>query len=189
MMSTTINLGSGRPFKPVLALAVALLVAGLHLTALANRVVTLAWDASSDTNVTGYVIYYGSQSGVYTNQFKVGNVSSASITLPADGGTYYISATSCDADGNESDFSNETVITTPLATTSTTAPADILTGAGFVNGHFGFTVSGTPGAQYVIQISTNLVNWISVETNTSPFVYSDAGSGADAKRFYRPVAL
>jgi hypothetical protein len=185
MMNNTVKAWGGRSLKRLLAAV--LLLAGTQLPALANRAVPLAWDASSDTNVTGYVIHYGTQSGVYTNHLNVGNVTNASITLPADGGRYYISATSYDADGNQSDFSNETVITTPLATTTT--PADILTGAGFVNGHFGFTVSGTPGARYAIQISTNLVNWISVQTNTSPFVYTDAGSGVDAKRFYRPVAL
>jgi hypothetical protein len=176
-----------RVWNPIRALLIGSLLTGtVPLTVLASHAVALAWDASSDASVTGYVLHYGTESGVYTNHIHVGNATSFSLTLPADGATYYIAATSADADGNESDYSNETAITTPAVVSS---PVDILTGAGFANGHFGFTVSGTPGVQYVIQISTNLVDWVSVQTNTSPFAYTDPTSGADANRFYRPVAL
>ena len=35
---------------------------------------TLVWDPSPDPAVTGYRLFYGTQSGVYTNQVDVGNV-------------------------------------------------------------------------------------------------------------------
>ncbi len=70
------------------------------------------------------------------------------------------------------------------------APA-FLESAGVVNGHFTFTVTGTgtAGSQYAVQSSSDLVNWISVQTNTAPFVFTDLGSSATDKKFYRAASL
>jgi len=73
--------------------------------------IKLAWDASSDPTVTGYWVYYGTQSGVYENYQDTGAVSSnpVSFTLTSllKGKTYYIAVTAYDTYRNESDFSNE----------------------------------------------------------------------------------
>ena len=122
-----------------------------QLPVLASQTVTLAWDPSGDANVAGYVIHYGTQSGVYTNSVDVGNVTSAEIPISADGSTYYFAATTYDVSGNTSTFSNETSYTTQ------TIIADALSQAGFANGQFGFNVSGVIGTQYVILASTNLI--------------------------------
>ena len=34
---------------------------------------TLAWDQSTDPNVAGYVLYWGTHSGVYSSQSNVEN--------------------------------------------------------------------------------------------------------------------
>lgn len=67
-----------------------------------------------------------------------------------------------------------------------TATAAVLTQAGFTNGQFVFTLSGSVGASYVVQTSTNLAatNWIPVFTNVSPFIFTDANLTAPQK-FYR----
>lgn len=159
------------------------LVLGFQLSVLASQTVSLAWDPSGEANVAGYVIHYGTQSGVYTNSVDVGNVTSASISVPADGSTYYFAATTYDSAGNTSAFSNETSYTTQAVI------ADALSQAGFANGQFGFNVSGVAGTQYVVLASTNLITWVPVQTNTAPFAFTDTNPGRFAQRFYRSVAL
>jgi len=70
-------------------------------------VVNLAWDRSPDTTVTGYRIYRGVESGVYTNSFAVGNKTNATVGGLVGGRSYYFAATAYDAVGTESTFSNE----------------------------------------------------------------------------------
>ena len=73
--------------------------------------VPLAWTASPSPNVNNYFVYYGVGSLQYTNKIAVGNVTSATITLPTWGVKYYFSVTA-QAGTLESLFSNE-VSTTP----------------------------------------------------------------------------
>jgi hypothetical protein len=79
--------------------------------------VELKWD-QSPSQVAGYVIYYGTSSkgnakhpDDFTYEFSevIENTDATSVTLEAlpDGEMYYFSATAFDADGEESDFSNE----------------------------------------------------------------------------------
>jgi hypothetical protein len=69
--------------------------------------VALEWSASPDTNVAGYVIYYGRASGNYPNSINVGSVISATLPFLADGIVWYIAVTAVTDEGLESDFSNE----------------------------------------------------------------------------------
>ena len=65
-----------------------------------------------------------------------------------------------------------------------------LTSAAFTNGQFVLTVSGSVGASYVVQTSTNLAanNWISLFTNAAPFTFTDTNITASPQRFYRAVS-
>jgi endonuclease/exonuclease/phosphatase family metal-dependent hydrolase len=67
------------------------------------------------------------------------------------------------------------------------APA--LTQVGFANGQFQFTVSGSAGADYIVQTATNLAapDWISVFTNVSPFIYTNANPTVP-QQYYRAAA-
>jgi hypothetical protein len=59
---------------------------------------------------------------------------------------------------------------------------------GFTGGVFGFDVSGPPGASVVIQASTDLQNWIPLQTNllgSGLLYFSDSQSPANVRRFYR----
>jgi hypothetical protein len=82
-----------------------------------------------------------------------------------------------------------------VASTSSTLPAPaapaFLESAGVVDGHFSFTVTGTgtAGSQYAVQSSADLVNWTSMQTNTAPFVFTDLGSSATDKKFYRAASV
>jgi hypothetical protein len=58
---------------------------------------------------------------------------------------------------------------------------------GFTNGIFQMTFAGPVGSNYVLQVSTNLLQWTSIWTNTpatSPFVLTDPRAPGWA-RFYR----
>ncbi len=73
-------------------------------------------------------------------------------------------------------------------TVSTIAPAQPqLSGLSFSNGSFSLTVNGGSGT-YVVQTSTNLVDWISIYTNASstpPFTWSDSNAASVGQKFYR----
>ena len=62
-----------------------------------------------------------------------------------------------------------------------------LSPATHASGQYALTVAGVPGYKYVVQASTNLVNWVSMQTNTAPFTFVDADAGKFRQRFYRSV--
>jgi hypothetical protein len=65
----------------------------------------------SPADIQGYKVYYGTSSRSYSHGLPVGNVTSIMISdlnFPA-GGTYYVAVTDYDANGSESDYSDELV--------------------------------------------------------------------------------
>jgi len=70
-----------------------------------------------------------------------------------------------------------------------TAAASLAAPATASPGQFAVAVSGVPGYQYVVQASTDLTNWISLQTNVAPFNFVDANSGQFPRRFYRTFYL
>jgi hypothetical protein len=71
----------------------------------------------------------------------------------------------------------------------TVLPGISFTSAGFsANGAFQLGVSGLPGDSYVLQASTNLIDWTSISTNqifSNPFNLSDSNASNFPQRFYR----
>ena len=51
--------------------------------------------------------------------------------------------------------------------------------------NFQFTVGGVPGFNYAVECSSNLIDWVSLITNTSPFDFSDTNTPGNPQRFYR----
>jgi fibronectin type 3 domain-containing protein len=68
--------------------------------------VTLQWDASVTPTVTGYKVYYGLESRLYGTPITIGNITTYTVTA-LGAGTFFFAVTAIDAQGNESDFSNE----------------------------------------------------------------------------------
>ncbi len=69
-------------------------------------------------------------------------------------------------------------------------PGLILTNPSVANGQFKVTVRGTAGQRFAVEASSNLVNWISLDTNTfvtNSFEWSDAGASGFINRFYRAL--
>lgn len=106
---------SERVFPTVMA-AIALLVAIIALTcALAHAaVVTLAWDAVPDPEVTGYKVYVGTASGTYGTPIDCKNVTTCAVNGLHLGTKYYFAATAYAASGIESGYSNEVSYTVPV---------------------------------------------------------------------------
>jgi hypothetical protein len=79
----------------------------LASSALAEQSVTLAWDPNPETDIGGYIVYYGSASRNYTNAINVGNVTTNTVRGLVDGATYFFAVTAYNTNGLESDFSDE----------------------------------------------------------------------------------
>lgn len=116
-----------------------------------------------------------------------GNVITATISGLAPDTTYYFAATTYDTFGNESDYSNETTYHTP-SPTGTGGTEATLTSVTLAGGQLGFQLSEVVGHTYVVQASTDLINWVSVETNMAPFTFVDSAP-ALPQQFYRAIEL
>ena len=148
----------------------------------ADESVTLAWYPSTSPDVADYKIYYGTASQDYSEVVDAGNNTSVTIDGLVPGTTYYFAATTVDSGGNESGFSNEASYTVPV----TPAALTLLASAG---GQFSFTVSGDAGQLYVVQASTNLIDWVSIQTNIAPFLFTDTNAAGFSQRYYRAFYL
>jgi uncharacterized repeat protein (TIGR03803 family) len=61
---------------------------------------------------------------------------------------------------------------------------------GFTNGGFGFDLTGTSGSRVIIQGSTDLTNWIPLQTNsfgTNPLYFFDPQAPSNPHQFYRAM--
>jgi hypothetical protein len=75
--------------------------------------VTLAWDASPDTNAVGYVLYYGTASGAYDFRLDVATNKTVTVANLTEGQTYFFVVTAYDSEGMESEPSNEVTFVVP----------------------------------------------------------------------------
>ncbi len=131
----------------LLEIVVGLFVGIGHLTAQVVPPISLAWNASPSSDVSGYIVRYGTTSGVYSSATNVGNQTSASVTGLQAGQTYYLVVTACNAAGVESLPSNEAtyqaamnlpviMLSDPIAGASFQSPATInLAASVTANGH------------------------------------------------------
>ncbi|MCP4713955.1 MAG: fibronectin type III domain-containing protein, partial [Deltaproteobacteria bacterium] len=95
--------------------------------------VNLAWDASQG-EVAGYRLYYGVQSRQYGSVLDVGTVTNYTVYSLADGSSYYFALKAYDAQGQQSDYSDEIIyavagVTTTVPATTTTAQVTTTTPA------------------------------------------------------------
>ena len=147
----------------------------------AGVIVPLAWNQSPDPTVTGYNVYYGTASHTYTNHLHLGNVTNATITGLTAGVTYYFAATSYNAAGTESSYSNEasSVVPPPVPDLQLRAAA----------GQFILTVNGPAGQTNQILASPDLKTWTVIGTVTlgtgGSLNFTDPNAAAFPRRFYR----
>ncbi len=80
--------------------------------------------------------------------------------------------------GNFDIHFDESLVPTPLH----------LDSPSLASGVFQFSVGGGPGSHYVVKASTNLLDWVSLLTNASPFTFSDQGAANLPGRYYRALS-
>ena len=96
-------------------------------------VITLQWDANTEGDLAGYIIYYGTASGLYDKSVDVKNVTTYTLTDLDLCTRYYVAVKAYDYSGNISDSSNEVngfpkgappaaIAVSPAGTVTTTTP-------------------------------------------------------------------
>ena len=98
-------LGAMSPRTLRIACALSMALSGIARPS-AAATLTLAWDHSSSTATTGYLVSYGTQPTKYTTTVKAGYVTSVSITV-AEGTMYYFVVQAYDASGATGPMSAE----------------------------------------------------------------------------------
>jgi hypothetical protein len=63
----------------------------------------------------------------------------------------------------------------------------LLSGTNLQSGGFSLGGPGIPGCNFIVEASTNLVNWQPLQTNPSPFTFIDTNAANYPMRFYRAV--
>ena len=71
----------------------------------------------------------------------------------------------------------------------TTAAAVLNVPSSSTGGQFQFSITGVPGFNYAIEASTNMVDWMPLATNMSPFTFVDGDATNFPARYYRSVYL
>jgi len=129
-----------------------------------QRTARLSWDENTETDLTGYRLYYGKQSGQHGTAIDVGNQTACAVSGLEPGIDYYFSVTAYDANQEESLPSNEAL----SSEKDKTAPAIS-----------GIRVTG-------ITNSSAIITW---DTNESTQGSLDYGTTAAFDRtFYSPSA-
>jgi len=156
--------------------------AGRHPAAAQN--IILEWDASNSPDVTGYNLYYGTNSGSYPVKIDAGDSTSVTISNLLAGVTYYFVATAYDANGDESAYSNEVTFILPGILTLT--PGANAGDPALIQ----FPVA--PGHWYEVQATSNFQTWSTlwqteVAVSNIWVQYTDPDTGAFNSRFYRLI--
>jgi hypothetical protein len=146
-----------------LALALLLFVS----QALAAGSVTLSWNACTNPIVAGSKIFYGGQTGVYTNSVDAAHATNITIGGLAPATSYFFAAVSYTTNGLTSPFSNEVSYRVP----SDAPPPPIrLTIARKFNGtnhmltNLTVTASSAPATAWAWNASSNLAAWSTIAT-------------------------
>jgi hypothetical protein len=149
-----------------------------------SQSVPLAWDPNPDTDVAGYVVYYGNASGNYSSSLDVGTNTTATIPGLKEGQTNYFAVTAYNSARVESAPSSEIAFIVPgvLVVGPRATTTDPLT--------LNFPVA--PGHWYEVQATTNLTSWTTIWQSTAAtsnawVQFQDPKAGLFAKRFYRTI--
>jgi hypothetical protein len=144
------------------------------------QVVTLTWDPNLESDVAGYNVYYGTSSGQYTERLDVGQSTTATIIDLPSGRCVFFAVTAYNTAGVESDFSEEVCNSTLHFTSYSMAEK---------GGDFFCNMSGNIGQAFVIETTTNLVDWTAVATNillnSSTSLCMTGNVSSSGMRFYR----
>jgi hypothetical protein len=102
------------------AVVAALVVSAASVASAQTSVVTAPWDANTDGQTSGYVVYYGTSTGAYQWSYDAGNQTSAQLTLTR-GATYYFSVRGYNSSAQLGPGSTEATIAIAATVTAPTA--------------------------------------------------------------------
>ncbi len=115
------------------------LIIVLYAASLSAGQLTLSWtspvvnaDGTYLTDLAGFKIYYGTESGNYPNTIDVGNVTMHLINDLPDGIPHFFTVAAYDTSGNESGYSNEEYRITPTSPAPSEVSCDIPAECGLV---------------------------------------------------------
>ncbi|MGO8701301.1 MAG: immunoglobulin domain-containing protein [Limisphaerales bacterium] len=139
---------------------------------------------------------------VYTLESGVANVGARSLTVDFSGANPVIYAITAETSSNRliaitdsgpagaavtlaTSPANELYRAVKFTPASIALPAPSLSGAAFAGGKFSFSVAGGTGYSYVVQSSSNLINWTPLQTNVAPFAFTLTNGAAYSRLFFR----
>ena len=161
-LSSNVFVSDSLPLAP----GVTLVSSNTTLGVITNFGSTLIWTVGTlavNSGATMNLNFSVNNTGIYTNAANVGAVT---IDPNPDDDSIIV-------------YANVAVSTPPMLT------PHVATGGG--NHGFQLTITNDAGANIVIQASTNLVNWVPISTNLSPFTYTNLDSTNYQMRFYRAM--
>ena len=133
-------------------------------------------------NVAVGMVYYSLNGSSWTAATTGNNWTNWTALAMLKPGTNTVRAYAMDTSGNISPTNSSTVnLVVPPAALA------ILSSTTYADGQYDFVVSGAAGYKYMVQASTDLVNWVSIQTNTAPFAFVDTNAGQFSQRFYRSI--
>lgn len=152
--------------------------------------VTLGWEPNPEERVEGYIVYYGTESGVYDNSIDVGLSTEAIVPDLIEGTGYYFVVTAYNGTDIEGLPSEELdVLPVVRITPDDFQPTRIDGFTRSVGETVNFKLSGGSGAARVLlYASSDLMNWTLLkEINGSAATLDAVDSDADdePRRFYR----
>lgn len=99
------------------ALLVLLFATTISVSAAQAGTIRLQWDPSPEADIAGYMVWVGTEPGVYTNSFDVGNTTTFDYVEPVAGERYYFAVTAYTTDLLFSPMSAEVVANVNAAPT------------------------------------------------------------------------
>jgi hypothetical protein len=149
-----------------------------------NTVVSVGGNATFYAFAHSYfpVIYQWYKGGTNIGAGSYSTLTLTNVT-PSNAGDYTVVAS------NPFGMRGSPVFTLTVVTPATAATLG--SPAYTANNQFQFTVTGSAGSNYVVQVATNLsapTAWISLFTNASPFTFVDSNANDFLQRFYRAFA-
>jgi len=121
--------------------------------------ITLAWNASPETDIAGYKVYYGTASQNYDWVLDIGKVTTYTVTGLTSGFTYYFAVTAYDTSDLESTYSNQ--VSASACTYSISPQSENFTASG---GTGSVTVSTQSGCSWT---ASSGVSWMTITSGNS----------------------
>lgn len=160
--------------------------------------VSLAWSANPESDIAGYKIHFGTESGTYPTVYDVGAVTRAALPPMILGKTYYLALRAYNRESIEGPLSAElTVTASPPGPVAGTGFATAASGEGALRWKYPRTAT-IPAERFKIQSSEDLVQWSAAGTSTaanairsdSEWLYFEVPFATDKPRqFFRVAAV